>query len=232
MHYYQTLFFSIKGILCLIFSLISGLTYNISILIFANITINVANYLAIFTFAIFHVLSGLNQLLTKNNMKIWYMRKFMSIHTEELTTILKVNRINSIIFLAFIVLNVPINLYTVVGFMLNIYNKVSLIFLTNIVIYQYNAIFGFHLFASIYTERIHRCSRRLTHLYVNDWPHSQYKGTKMIDSYVTINRLKLSNYIEKFHTEKRYGFTYGPFGLITYKTFAKVCNIYFKTFAK
>ena len=227
MFYYRTIFFTIDGFLCLIFSMISGLTYNISILLFASVTIHAGIHFTTFSLIVFHVLSQLNHMLAKGNLNIWQMRKFMSIHTKELTTIISGSRLYSIVLLWFIVLNVPINLYTVVCIALGIYDKVSLFFLVNIVIYQYNLIFLLHLLSTFYTERVHRCSLQLIHHYVNHWPNLSQKQIrrKLYHSNEFVNRLKLSNYIEKFYTNNRYGISYGPIGLMSYHSFRKVSSI-------
>lgn len=66
------------------------------------------------------------------------------------------------------------------------------------------------LFAS-FTKRLHRCARLLMQINLNSRSES-------IES-----KWKLASYIEKFHTKKRYGFTYAGLGLITMFSFAKVC---------
>ena len=84
---------------------------------------------------------------------------------------------------------------------------------------QINIIIGVHFVCAKYTKKIHQCSKVLT-LHYKSFSTKNWKS-----------QWKLSNYIEKFHTKNRYGFTYGNFRLIDFFSFYKVFFIakYFKT---
>ena len=87
----------------------------------------------------------------------------------------------------------------------------KIIFIT-IIIYQFSFIFLFHLIATRYAYHIHRPVKYI----INDY-FSQSSISLLLN-----NRLKISLWIEKFHTKKFYGITYGGIEVITLKTFFKV----------
>src|SRR5699024_3378222 len=82
----------------------------------------------------------------------------------------------------------------------------------NAALYQTGFVFGFHLVAALYTNRIHKCCARLCQISAREKGLQRMLGPQ----------LKLANYIQKFHANKRYGITYMGYGLVTFRSFFKV----------
>ena len=79
-----------------------------------------------------------------------------------------------------------------------------------IIVTQIIIIIGVHFVCAKYTKTIHQCSKVLT-LHYKSFSTKNWKS-----------QWKLSDYIEKFNTKNRYGFTYGKFRLIDFFSFYKV----------
>src|SRR5699024_4791962 len=91
---------------------------------------------------------------------------------------------------------------------------------SNILASQYVVLFGFHLLAAMYSARIHKCCYRL----LGRSARAQFSITKSASNRGLYTKLKLAHHIAAFHTENRYGISYGEIGLISFESFAKVVN--------
>ena len=65
----------------------------------------------------------------------------------------------------------------------------------------------------MYSDRIHKCSKLL---FV--WSVMKKHGLELSFQ----ERWKLCTYLEKFHTDKNYGITYGEYGVMSMEGFIKV----------
>src|SRR5699024_8191015 len=106
------------------------------------------------------------------------------------------------------------NTYLVNGLLGGKFSFRSSLLLWSICFFQYDGILAIHLLSSMYTQAIHRCSHRLF-----DWNAGRNR-------FSIKDKLHLLFYIEKFHIKKKYGITYGSFGLVSLKSFAKVSGFY------
>lgn len=226
----NVLFFNTFGILS---SLILQILYSFSLIIFAQ-------------------LRAVNGLLLKSKLNSpEKFNQFARLHTEVLLAVLKGNSVFSTQLLVFYVLLVPANTYLLIGLFLRQYTFVTGIIYGNAIIFIYLVILLFHLLASTYGKKLHRCSKALLVAAASIAAEralrkesllSQGKtreGRKMSRRKSSLNlannqsnsffplrdQLRLSNYAAKFHVPKKgmYGFTYGKFGgLITSYSFLKV----------
>lgn len=112
----------------------------------------------------------------------------------------------------FLLINYPTNAYLIMIFFIKKISIMNKIIFITIIIYQFSFIFLFHLIATRYAYHIHRPVKYIIIDYFSQSPISLLLN----------NRLKISLWIEKFHTKKFYGITYGGIEVITLKTFFKV----------
>lgn len=188
--------------------------FNFGLLIFAHSCIMMATLFIITTKIFFIKLTQMRQMAMSKKMMESInitMSRYAKGHTKTLVMIQKGNVFYGTAFLIYLVLNLPFNVFVVMSIIL--YKNFSLfkiMFLFTLAAQGFVFIFGVHLMCALYTKRIHQDSKLLMHLNV-------HCPNQTIDT-----RLRLSNYIMKFHTKNCYGITYSKFGLITFKAFFKV----------
>lgn len=83
-----------------------------------------------------------------------------------------------------------------------------------IILQQWIGLFGCHLICAMYTKKIHKSG-----------PPDLLAANSRIKFHSLRMQFKVSHYIEKFHTQNRYGLTYAKFGLIDMKAFIRVCML-------
>ena len=164
------------------------------------------------TSIIFLCLNQWNQLLHQTKeIPNCLLRQFMKHHTKAVVVVLDYNKSFCTIFLSTIIESF---LATIVEFNTYMQDKQKFHYLQMIQLFlatiQTIAIFGVHFMCAKYTKKIHLCSKVLTF---------HYKSLSTKNGRL---QLTLSNYIEKFNTKNRYGFTYGKFRLIDFFSFYKV----------
>ena len=114
----------------------------------------------------------------------------------------------------YILTNFPVNTYLLIAILFGQFPLITRLILINLLVIQYFVLIFFHLLAAAYSSRIHCCAKRLFH----------WSAQASYRYFVTLqNRLKVWLYIEKFNTANRYGITYGPYGLMSFHSFSKVC---------
>lgn len=155
--------------------------------------------------------SGLN-----NRFTLVALNRFTRHHTRTLSLLFEFNRFFGSSLLVFIILNFPQNTYLLMAITMGQFDTFAALIFLNYVLCQYVFIVWFHLLAAMYSERIHRCRKRLFYLSSN----------KRLHHLTLRGRLRLALYILKFSTCKRYGITYGPYGLMSFKSFAKFGLMY------
>ncbi|KAI2800245.1 hypothetical protein BLOT_013768 [Blomia tropicalis] len=83
------------------------------------------------------------------------------------------------------------------------------------------------MLAAMFTNKIHRFVKRLMQIVISRYYTVYIRHRKKKFQLFSIKiHWKLSNYIEKFHTNERYGITYGSFGLMSFTSFTKFILIY------
>ena len=129
--------------------------------------------------------------------------------------ILKLNSTYSKLMVIYLVALLPLNLEVCGNLLLTESDSIFTInfaFLILFIYQQFAGIFGFHLLCAIFTQKIHRSvPKRLIHYDT----HIRFRCFR--------NQLTIALNIERFHTRKQYGITYGKwFGLITTRGFVLV----------
>lgn len=186
----------------------------ISVQCLADISILGAVLTSIMSFNFFFKVQQLSHLIGPQfgRLSLSRLNRYYREHTEILVLLIHANRIYGNAFLAYLLASMPFNVHLVL--MLSWFdteqNRITHFYLWCIALNQFITIFGFHLLSTAFTKQIHRDSKRLFHIYVHGQLYSLH------------NRLKLANYISKFHIDKPYGITYGKYGLITFNTFFRV----------
>ncbi|KAI2796340.1 hypothetical protein BLOT_015894 [Blomia tropicalis] len=151
---------------------------------------------------------------------------FMSRHTDITKHVLNFNKYYGILLFAFIVAMLPINSYIMIGITFGYFTQMTAIFFSAFSTFQYMAIVGFHILAALYTNRIHQCVKRLIQIEIGRCC-LHWKRYLRVSSKLPIEmHLKVSHYIEKFNVTKRYGITYGSFGLMSFTSFTKFILLY------
>ena len=153
--------------------------------------------------------------LKRFNLKIrllWYKR----VYIKTLLYILANNKYMGNVFLIFLVVNFPINCY----FLLRIKNSASpmvKILVSFIFFEQVLVIFGVHwLFASL-NSKFNKNIKCYTSKFV---PNNCF--IRRFSCVNFISNLRISLFIQNYHTKRKFGFTYGKFGLISLMAFTKV----------
>ncbi|KAI2806751.1 hypothetical protein BLOT_008709 [Blomia tropicalis] len=96
----------------------------------------------------------------------------------------------------------------------------NLYFILNVLTGQMILMFGIHLVMAMYGQRIHKPSNLMIH-------HMVYDKHMNGNDYQRA-RLRLALCIFAIHTNQKYGFTYGSFGLVTINTLVKFTMFYAK----
>ena len=130
-----------------------------------------------------------------------------------------INQMYGTLFLGFIAMTFPLN-----AVMLNLALSEQTtprhkLLNTFLITYQFNVMFIIHLFLTLCARYVHRHSKVMFSLMVRQ----KRRRRRLVEQRQT--RLRLANLIFAFHTTNRYGFKYGPVGLISLDAFVKVCAI-------
>ena len=199
---------------CLNYGGWAGTLFNLVILVIA----------CAFTCITFARLRQTNQLLLVGGNRInqLTLSRFARSNTAILLSISAFNPIAGGFILGFVATTLPINTYLLVLVFMGSFLTSTLtraLLMMNILT-QWIVIFGFHLLAARYSSQMHACAKRLLY-----FVSSQLKRTRWGPTLAGRERIMLALLLEKYHTRKRYGITYGSFGLISFASFAKVCNV-------
>lgn len=156
----------------------------------------------------------LDSLLSEHRLSISAsdLHHFMHFHTQTLLVLVEYNRLFGHLLFSLIVFNCPQNTYLLMAVLLGQFGAFPVFILLNYVLAQYVFIVLFHFLAGIYCKRIHKCR---TQLY-------QLNATNEHNSLLSFRvKLGLAFYAEKFNTKRRYGISYGPFGLMSLASFVR-----------
>ena len=172
-----------------------------------------------FTLCMFIRLKQANKLLQNSTLSSYTFGIFCWFHTDTLTKIIAGNRYFGQMLLDFMFIYMPINIFLFTQLILSRFELMATFVCINVLAFHYITLFGFHLLAAMYSARIHKCRYWLLG-WSSRAQFSRRLGTK----------LKLAHYICAFHTENRYGISYGEFGLISFESFTKVIASWGVTF--
>lgn len=187
--------------------------------LFTYIVIIMAVLSTTITIILFMQLGQLNQFLSTRSIRlrarssIQRMRIFRSKFLIVLRDLFHCNQVFGRALLVYILINCPINAYVSMTLLTGKHITFwQMVLLFPFLLQQFTCIFGMHFVAAKYADRVHQPCKRVIHIYLHN----------LRCRYPTRFRLKLSHYIEAFHTKQRYGLTYGNYGLVTLKALLKV----------
>ncbi|OTF82614.1 hypothetical protein BLA29_002906 [Euroglyphus maynei] len=141
--------------------------------------------------------------------------RFMYLHGRTLNHMNHIGEFISDLFTGYLLANVPLNLllFITTFFLRNgelIEQKFLYIFCTLLIMQQFIGLFLMNLLCSIYTIKIHKCSKPLIYWFV----HCKLPTIRL--------RLQTSNYIECMHNDKRHGLTMARTKIISMEFFIQV----------
>lgn len=117
------------------------------------------------------------------------------------------------LFLSILCLHCPENVWLIMhlihGGYIPLANRVLV---SAVVFYEMLAIFAVHLFYAFTTDVIHKPGTQL----------HRASARCQKSKFSLLSRLQLNHVVASIHTRNRYGFTYGPFGLVSLAAFSKV----------
>lgn len=142
--------------------------------------------------------------------------RYRALYIKTLAFFFSLNRMYGRVFLANLLGLCPSNVIMTLWMILGLVDAENNLFFVFFIVYQYLFIFAIHLLLTFCSKHIHRPVKALIHMLV----HTTKNGIGNIRS-----RIRLSNDIFALHTQNRYGFTYGNFGLISLAAFAKILRV-------
>ena len=216
----STLFAS--GMPHLAFHLLSSLLFDLSVITLVIIQTTVPAVLVAISATFFVRLRQIEQRLFKEiNQKgsVVKVRAFTSVHTDTFLMMMAVNGYYGRLLLIFILLTLPVNVYTSMLLASGQLGKTTLseAFFAVLSFSGGTGFICFHYLAAWYTKILHKpCSRHLPSLMARS-------GQKLNRK----DRLLLHHYILKFAlVKRRYGITYASFGLVSFTSFTKFVLLY------
>lgn len=206
-------------ILKLGFTFVNVLCYAFSQITIAHNYGNMALFYVTFTLIFFAKLHQVDNILKrpiKSAIRFTQIAKFMHHHTNTFRQVMIANKLISALATMFMALNFPTNLYLMMFIFVLPDNRnheknfAIYLFCSMIVMAQLAGYLVIHVTSTMYTKKLHKHSKFM--IQINMRQKFNFLGRS----------LKIAFYIEKFHTKKRYGYTYLNLGLITMKTFIQV----------
>ena len=154
--------------------------------------------------------------LKKTDLKaklLWYRR----VYIKTLQQILANNKYLGNVFFLFLVVNFPTNCYFLIQIKKSndfiVKTLISCIFIEQVIV-----IFGVHwLIASLNSEFYKNIKFYICKFVPNSSLIARFNCTNYVSN------LKISFFIQNYYATRKYGFTYGRFGLISLLAFTKVC---------
>ena len=203
----------------LMFMFINAICFAASQLTICHIYVNLLTFYISFTLIFFAKLYQIDNILKRSGLSsIRYaqIRSFMQHHTNIFRQVMIANRLLSSSWTMYMVMNFPSNLYLIMFFIVipdsrgKEKNLGVYLFCLMLISVQFIGYLIIHVVSAMYTQKLHNHSKILI----------QINARRRFNSLGSV--LKLTFYIEKFHTHKQYGYTYFNFGLITMKAFIEV----------
>lgn len=178
-----------------------------------DISLLVGTFQIVITIALFTKLKQIIRLSSKRKLlSSWKLFKIKQMNIEILQMTTSTDHTYGVVMFLFLLVNCPTNAYMIMILIEKQMSMLNNIIFIMIISYQLSFIFIFHLITTQYAHQLHRPAKYVIRNYLNP-------------SLLLIslnNRMKVSFWIENFHTKKMYGITYGGIEVITLKTFFKV----------
>ena len=207
---------TISLLLKFLYRQVALLIYFIIIILFANASILLATFgcmgLAIWSAKLHQLKIIQNYRTTPYNCRL-HVQWIMKITSKILIYIQEINPIIGRLFVVFLMINYPINCFLLMGVLFgnaNLLTKLIVLMLCN---QQMLMIIIFHFVIAKYNGKLVKCNLRTINIAVI---HK--------NCIVEQINIRLNLFIQAFHTKQQYGLTYWKFGLITFKSYMKVCG--------
>lgn len=143
------------------------------------------------------------------------LRAFYRYHTTVRVSIFKQNSILGFQLLAYIILYTPVNAYQLMTMLFTRIPILTIFIFCGMIFGQVTSIFGLHLLAVQYPQRIHKAGKLLNDIYVRLLGKQfNFRALIQCSHHLAILNVRLK--------EQRYGINYGPAHLVTMSTFSKV----------
>lgn len=233
-------FTTFEGFFSLLYLMISSLSYSFTFVWIAVENTVASSVMFIFSLIVLFRLKQVNVLLKSEHLRSHQFYRFTHYHTSTLLDILAGNRFTGVLILVHMLFIAPMNSYIMIGLLRSRFNITASILFMSVAVFQYDGMIALHLLATLYTKAIHRCAHRLHRLMLVDQEtamtrkmestsnggrrNSIRRGSLVLPS--TADRLHLMIYVEKFSCKRKYGITYGTFGLMSLYSFAKFVMLY------
>ncbi len=180
--------------------------FDFALLSMATINMVAGAYSCYFTIATFTRMKQVNERFLYNisGQHAWfYLAKFMHHHTRTLLVIFSFNHIFGHLLTGYILINFPVNSFLCRLIISGQISNVATVFYVILIVGQSFYIIAFHLMSAKFCDRIHSVTEKLMRVMLC----CQLK---------TVNhKIKLLNYIAKFHCTNKYSITYAQFGKCT-----------------
>lgn len=223
--YFPSLFLSILNLATICTN--GLLTFFYMFLMLKQYLVNII-LLTLFSYVQFYKLKAIRGLLLPvlADGKWKNFARFTQLHTRILVEICEANRLFGYTLLADMLASSPFSAYLFILLLCFDQSFLVAVHHTSILLYGWMIILAIHLLAAQYTNRIHECAKPLLRLSAH--LQSAHRKDKKAKLHLSVRvRLNLAFYVEKFHCkDRRYGFTFAIFGLISLSSFFKVCVQY------
>ena len=201
----------------LMISIIGSLEFYIATFLMGHsliyICLNAFSEVMIWKVRLWQVDYTIDSFLKSQNPSISYV---MFIYKKTIQYIFNINPIYGEAFLVYLVINLPISALFAMDLILGVGSLIFRVISTTLLISQFLVIFIIHFLIANRNSQLSHQSRRILIL---PFHHKFSPSIK--------NRLNL--FIQTFHSNAKYGITYGRFGLITLFAFSKVFQSIHKT---
>lgn len=180
-----------------------------------HLSVIILIFFFIVTLTMFVRFNNVNEILiSKKRALLSNTYYFINAHHQSFYWITIINKSYGHILVFFLLANFPMNMFifkTLFIDHLKLSNsmKIALSFMFT---EQMFGFFAIHWICAMYSNKIHKSTKQLIHFNIN------HKYTSLYDL------MKVSHYIYKFNTKKRYGINYQKYGLVTMNAFFKVIN--------
>ncbi len=235
-------FTTAEGLLALLYLLVSSLSYSFTFVWIAVENTVASSVMFIFSLIVLFRLKQVNTMLKSEHLRSHQFYRFTHYHTSTLLDILAGNRFTGVLILVHMLFIAPMNSYIMIGLLRSRFNITASVLFLSVAVFQYDGMIALHLLATLYTKAIHRCAHRLHRLMLVDQEtamtrkmegianggrrNSIRRGSLAVVLPSTADRLHLMIYVEKFSCRRKYGITYGAFGLMSLYSFAKFVMLY------
>ena len=196
----------------LMISILASILYHITTFLivhsFVFVCLNAFAEVMIWKIRLWQVEYTIDSFLKRQYPPITYV---MFIYKKTMQYIFDINPIYGEVFIVYLATNLPISALFVIDIILGVGGLFFRVIVTFMIISQILDIFLIHFLIANRNSQLNFHSKQIQSLpfHYNFNPNIKFR---------------LNLFIQTFHTKKKYGITYGRFGLITLFAFSKVCH--------